>query len=191
MGNLSKQVNRLLHAAIAACLMCMSSFVFINVILRYFFNEGLTWAEEASRYLFIWLIFLGAIVAYKENVHLGVDTLVVKLSVKNRRILFIINNIVLADYDGALRRRNLENYASHQRSDLFIHADTDVLGVRLGIHLLRGNGGHFAQQHLPVCLPTSWMNPNWSCRPIAKTKDSLIWQSAKMHGRSEKTMTMT
>lgn len=95
MGSLSKQVNRLLHAAIAICLTCMATFVFTNVILRYFFNQGITWAEEASRYLFIWLIFLGAIVAYQENVHLGVDTLVNKLSVKGKRILFIINNIIL------------------------------------------------------------------------------------------------
>jgi TRAP-type C4-dicarboxylate transport system permease small subunit len=96
MGNLSKQINRLLHAAIAICLTCMATFVFANVILRYFFNYGLTWAEEASRYLFIWLIFLGAIVAYQENVHLGVDTLVNKLSVKGKRLLFICNNIILA-----------------------------------------------------------------------------------------------
>lgn len=96
MGSFSTLVNRLLHAAIAVCLTCMATFVFTNVILRYFFNSGLTWAEEASRYLFIWLIFLGAIVAYKENVHLGVDTLVQKLSIKGRRILFIINNIILA-----------------------------------------------------------------------------------------------
>jgi len=95
MGSFSKQINRLLHAAIAVCLTCMATFVFANVILRYFFNEGLTWAEEASRYLFIWLIFLGAIVAYQENVHLGVDTLVKKLSIKGRRKLFIINNIIL------------------------------------------------------------------------------------------------
>ncbi|MDR7866896.1 MAG: TRAP transporter small permease [Sporomusaceae bacterium] len=95
MGSLSKQINRLLHAAIAVCLTCMATFVFANVILRYFFNEGLTWAEEASRYLFIWLIFLGAIVAYQENVHLGVDTLVKKLSISGRRKLFIINNIIL------------------------------------------------------------------------------------------------
>jgi TRAP-type C4-dicarboxylate transport system permease small subunit len=95
MGSLSKQINRLLHAAIAVCLTCMATFVFANVILRYFFNEGLTWAEEASRYLFIWLIFLGAIVAYQENVHLGVDTLVKKLSINGRRKLFIINNIIL------------------------------------------------------------------------------------------------
>ncbi len=96
MGSFNKQINRLLHAAIAVCLTCMATFVFANVILRYFFNEGLTWAEEASRYLFIWLIFLGAIVAYQENAHLGVDTVVRKLSIKGRRKLFIANNIVLA-----------------------------------------------------------------------------------------------
>lgn len=45
--------------------------------------------------MFIWLIFLGAVIAYKENVHLGVDTLVRKLSAKNKRILFIINNLLL------------------------------------------------------------------------------------------------
>lgn len=95
MGNLSKAVNRLLHAMIAICLSCMAIFVFTNVILRYFFNSGLTWAEEASRYLFIWLIFLGSIVAFRENVHLGVDTLVQKLSLRGRRILFIINNLLI------------------------------------------------------------------------------------------------
>lgn len=95
MGNLIKKVNSLLHGMIAVCLSCMTIFVFANVILRYFFNSGLTWAEEASRYLFIWLIFLGAIVAYRENVHLGVDTLVQKLSITGRKRLFVINNILL------------------------------------------------------------------------------------------------
>jgi TRAP-type C4-dicarboxylate transport system permease small subunit len=95
MGILSKAFDRLLHGIIAVFLSLMASFVFGNVIMRYVFNSGLTWAEEASRYLFIWLIFLGAIVAFKDNAHLGVDTLVEKLSVKGKRILFIINNLLL------------------------------------------------------------------------------------------------
>jgi TRAP-type C4-dicarboxylate transport system permease small subunit len=74
----------------------MSVFVFGNVVLRYVFNSGITWAEEASRYLFIWLIFLGAIVASRENAHLGMDTLVKMLSVKNRRRVFILSNILIA-----------------------------------------------------------------------------------------------
>jgi TRAP-type C4-dicarboxylate transport system permease small subunit len=89
-------VNRLLHAVIAICLSCMAIFVFGNVVLRYLFNSGITWAEEASRYLFIWLIFLGAIVASRENAHLGVDTLVSRLSVKNRRRVYVLNNLLLA-----------------------------------------------------------------------------------------------
>ncbi|MDR1936060.1 MAG: TRAP transporter small permease [Candidatus Accumulibacter sp.] len=96
MGNLSQIVNRVLHAAIAICLSCMAVFVFSNVVLRYFFNEGLTWADEASRYLFIWLIFLGAIVASRENAHLGVDTLVSRLSLANKRRVFILTNTLLA-----------------------------------------------------------------------------------------------
>jgi TRAP-type C4-dicarboxylate transport system permease small subunit len=95
MVNFSRMVNRVFHAIIAICLSCMSIFVFANVILRYFFNSGLTWAEEASRYLFIWLIFLGAIVAFRENAHLGVDTLVRMLSVINRRRVLIFNNLLL------------------------------------------------------------------------------------------------
>lgn len=96
MGRPTQLLNRLLHGTIAICLSCMASFVFANVILRYFFHSAITWAEEASRYLFIWLIFLGAIIAFRENVHLGVDTLVLKLSPKNRRRLFIFNNALLA-----------------------------------------------------------------------------------------------
>lgn len=95
MDKLYSKMNSLLHAAIAVCLSCMTVFVFTNVILRYFFNSGLTWAEEASRYLFIWLIFLGSIVAYQQNAHLGVDVLVAKLSIKGRKKLFIINNFIL------------------------------------------------------------------------------------------------
>ena len=96
MGKASQALNRLLHGTIAICLSCMATFVFANVVLRYFFHSAITWAEEASRYLFIWLIFMGAIIAFKENVHLGVDTLVVRLSAKNRRRLFILNNTLLA-----------------------------------------------------------------------------------------------
>lgn len=95
MGDLGKKFNRLLNGVTAICLALMSIFVFSNVILRYFFNSGLTWAEEASRYLFIWLIFLGAIVAFRENAHLGVDTLIQKLSAKGKKIVFVINNVLI------------------------------------------------------------------------------------------------
>lgn len=95
MASPTKAIQALLYGVIAFFLSMMAVFVFGNVVLRYFFNSGLTWAEEASRYLFIWLIFLGAIVAFQENSHLGVDTLVNHLSLKNRKRLYIVNNLLI------------------------------------------------------------------------------------------------
>lgn len=84
-----------LNLVIAAFLALMAIFVFGNVIMRYFFHSGLTWAEEVSRFLFVWLTFLGAIVGFKDNEHLGIDTLVRKLSPKGKRILYAVNGLII------------------------------------------------------------------------------------------------
>ena len=47
----------------------MTVLVIMNVILRYVFSSGLTWSEEASRFLFIWTTFLGAILANDPGLH--------------------------------------------------------------------------------------------------------------------------
>ncbi|WP_437125406.1 TRAP transporter small permease subunit, partial [Geobacillus thermoleovorans] len=44
----------------AATLAFMCILVFGNVVLRYGFNSGITWSEEMSRFLFIWMSFFGA-----------------------------------------------------------------------------------------------------------------------------------
>ena len=62
--------------------------VFGNVVLRYGFNSGIAISEELSRWLLVWLTFLGAIVALREHAHLGVDTLVRALSARAETHLF-------------------------------------------------------------------------------------------------------
>src|ERR1044071_5239706 len=50
---------RLLKVAIAACLAAMVVLVFTNVVMRYLFNSGIPTSEELSRWLLVWLTFLG------------------------------------------------------------------------------------------------------------------------------------
>lgn len=59
------------NAILALCLALMGIFIFANVFLRYAFSSGLPWAEEFVPFLFVWLVFLGAIGALKDNAHLG------------------------------------------------------------------------------------------------------------------------
>jgi TRAP-type C4-dicarboxylate transport system permease small subunit len=77
---------RLLEAAIALCLALMVVLVFGNVFLRYAMNSGITLSEELSRWAFVWMTFLGAIVALKEHGHLGTDMLVSRLGPFGKKI---------------------------------------------------------------------------------------------------------
>jgi TRAP-type C4-dicarboxylate transport system permease small subunit len=86
---------RLLEWIIAGLLAVMVVLVFGNVVLRYAFNSGITVSEELSRWLFVWLIFLGAIVAMKEHSHLGVDSLVQRLPKIGKKICLVVSQLLM------------------------------------------------------------------------------------------------
>jgi TRAP-type C4-dicarboxylate transport system permease small subunit len=83
---------RLLEILISIALALMVVLVFGNVVMRYAFNSGITLSEELSRWLFVWVTFLGAIVAMKDGAHLGSDTLVSRLSVRWQKIFLVIGH---------------------------------------------------------------------------------------------------
>ncbi len=71
---------------IAAALAGMVVLVFGNVFMRYAFNSGFTVSEELSRWLFVWVTFLGAVIALRDNAHLGTDILVGRLGPAGKRL---------------------------------------------------------------------------------------------------------
>src|SRR5947208_1950212 len=66
------QINR---AVVIAILAAMASMVFANVALRFLTDSSILWVEEASRYLMIWLTFVGAGLVLRYGGHIGIDTL--------------------------------------------------------------------------------------------------------------------
>jgi len=50
-----------------------------QVLFRYVLNRSLAWTEELSRYLFVWIIFLGAALAIRDATHIRIDMLVTRL----------------------------------------------------------------------------------------------------------------
>jgi len=95
MGILVNGYFRLLKLLIALFLAVMVVLVFGNVFLRYAFNSGITVSEELSRWLFVWLTFLGAIVALREHGHLGLDTLVRALPPWGKRACFVASQLLM------------------------------------------------------------------------------------------------
>ena len=85
----------LLRLLIVLCLAAMCVLVFTNVVLRYAFNTGITVSEELSRWLFVWLTFLGAIIAMREHGHLGMDSLVVRLPTIGKKICLVASQLLM------------------------------------------------------------------------------------------------
>ena len=67
---------RLLLAVGSALVAAIVLLTFIQVVLRYFFGNPQAWAEEVSRYLFVWITFLGIAVAFSRDSHIRLDALV-------------------------------------------------------------------------------------------------------------------
>jgi TRAP-type C4-dicarboxylate transport system permease small subunit len=89
------RICRLLSFVMVLFLAAMVVMVFGNVVLRYGFNSGLTISEELSRWLFVWMTFLGALVALRTHGHLGTDSLVSRLPVKGRKICLGITHLLM------------------------------------------------------------------------------------------------
>jgi TRAP-type C4-dicarboxylate transport system permease small subunit len=86
---------RVAEFTLVTMLSLMVIMVFGNVVLRYGFNDGIISSEELSRYLFIWITFLGAIVTMRDNAHLGLDSLVRRLSLRGKKLAFAVSNILM------------------------------------------------------------------------------------------------
>lgn len=56
-------------------LAAMALMVFANVALRFLTDQSILWVEEVSRYLMIWMTFLGAGLVLRYGGHIGIDTL--------------------------------------------------------------------------------------------------------------------
>ena len=86
---------RLFGFLMVACLALMVAMVFGNVVLRYGFNSGITVSEELSRWLFVWMTFLGAVVAMRKHAHLGTDTLVARLPLAGKKVCFVLAHLLI------------------------------------------------------------------------------------------------
>ena len=86
MDKLSHLVNRYANWQSRACSwalvalgMAMTLVVLAQVFFRFVVYVPLPWSEEVARYLMVWMGMLGAVVAQRKGLHIGVRVLVERL----------------------------------------------------------------------------------------------------------------
>lgn len=90
----SNLVTRAVNWLLIVLLGTMIVLVFGNVVLRYLFNSGITLSEEVSRFLFMWVTLIGALLVMKDNAHLGMSSVVDRLGEKGKRICRFLSDVI-------------------------------------------------------------------------------------------------
>ncbi|HYR33449.1 MAG TPA: TRAP transporter small permease [Burkholderiales bacterium] len=139
---------RLIEILIAGFLAVMVVMVFGNVVLRYAFNSGIVVSEELSRWLFLWVTFLGAIVALKEGAHLGSDFLVSRLPVLGKKICLVVGHLLMLYATWLLFSGSLA------QARINLNVEAPVSGASMAF--VYGTGVVFAACALPLLLRDLW-----------------------------------
>lgn len=93
-----KQSRGFEETAIAVMLGLMVLVTFVNVVLRYLFNDSLIWGLEVTLILFAWLVLFGISYGVKVTMHLGVDALTGSLTPGPRKTLALFAALVSLGY---------------------------------------------------------------------------------------------
>lgn len=94
MVNIWKWIQRVTYALSAACMAIVILLIFINVICRYITHYSIPWCEEATRYMFVAVIFLTLNTMIAQGSALRVDIIDNYVKGKGKLFLSIIQTIL-------------------------------------------------------------------------------------------------
>jgi TRAP-type transport system small permease protein len=92
---ISRVMDTILSYIVAVLLVAMSAVVFGNVFSRYLLNTTWGWYEEVSRFLLIWIVFIGAVVCMIRGDHLSIDLLQIVFSPRVCRMFAILTDVLI------------------------------------------------------------------------------------------------
>ncbi len=119
MNRLVRILDRALGVVAVVVFTLLTLDVLLGVASRYIFQTPVRWTEELATFLLVWLVFLGASLAYCEEAHLRIEMLLQKLHPDARRLAYRISHaiilafaLVVLTYGGSLVVQN--RWASEQ-----------------------------------------------------------------------------
>jgi len=68
-----EKISRVETVFVTILLTMMILMAFFQILLRNFFDTGITWGDSLVRYLVVWVGFIGAAIATREGKHINID----------------------------------------------------------------------------------------------------------------------
>lgn len=90
-----RTVDKVEDICLVAMFAIMVAAIFLQVIMRFVFNNSLPWSEELGKFMFVWISWLGISIGQRRNEHIKITLLVDRLPVKIQKITEVVADIIL------------------------------------------------------------------------------------------------
>lgn len=104
--NFIRKASRILFKVLEwfamVCMVVLALVVFLDVILRYVFNQGFSWTQEMATLMLAWISLVGMAIGVLEKLHINIEMFTAKLPAKALSALESLNHIIIAAFGGAM-----------------------------------------------------------------------------------------
>ncbi|MBQ8562849.1 MAG: TRAP transporter small permease [Firmicutes bacterium] len=114
-GNFFKAIDKAEDICLVTMFILMVAAIFLQVIMRFIFNNSLTWSEELGKFIFVWISWLGISLAERKNEHIKITLVTDRLSPKWRTVCEIAASICVLLILGVIVYYGVELVVFQQR----------------------------------------------------------------------------
>lgn len=127
-------IDTIVKTVMVVLLVALILAVGANVFGRYVLGDSIAGSDEMARYLFIWVIFLGAALAHLHREHIAVELVVDRLPARWQRVVTIVQEVIVLVVVAAL-----------------LYSATSVLAISAGSSALLNVPLWLVNVSVPIC----------------------------------------
>ncbi|MDO4614676.1 MAG: TRAP transporter small permease [Lachnospiraceae bacterium] len=99
---LARVLFKILEWFAMICMVILTIVVFVDVVLRYIFNQGFAWSQEVATLMLVWFSLIGMAIGVLERIHISIEMFTVKLPAKAISIIESIDHLLIAAFGGGM-----------------------------------------------------------------------------------------
>jgi len=96
--DLLDRLERVIRIACIVSFSIMAIMGVLQVLCRYFLNISIEFSEELARYSFVWAVFLGSVLCYRQHSHAAIEVFVKKIPMRLRRPVLVVSSLVCSAF---------------------------------------------------------------------------------------------
>ena len=95
LGHINKLLLAVCKYLIIVIVAVIAAILIAAVIYRYGLNSAISWAEESSKYLMVWLTFLGTPIALRNFGHINIDLIYKVIPPRIQQFFYFIVSLII------------------------------------------------------------------------------------------------